>query len=43
MHLENKALDEYIVYLSEVKKRSKYTIRNYANDIIKFLSFLDSL
>tara|TARA_Y100001970_G_scaffold243150_1_gene308171 strand:+ start:1384 stop:2316 length:933 start_codon:yes stop_codon:yes gene_type:complete len=43
MHLENKALDEYIVYLSEVKKRSKYTIRNYANDIIKFLSFLDSM
>ena len=42
MHIQNKALDEYIVYLSEVKKRSKYTIRNYAHDIIKFLTFLNT-
>tara|TARA_Y100001970_G_scaffold263531_1_gene349088 strand:- start:6941 stop:7873 length:933 start_codon:yes stop_codon:yes gene_type:complete len=43
MYSKNKALNEYIVYLSEVKKRSKYTIRNYANDIIKFLNFLESI
>ena len=41
MTINNKALDEYIVYLSEIKNRSKYTIRNYANDIVKFLHFLE--
>jgi len=41
MIAKNKALDEYIVYLSEIKNRSKYTVRNYSNDIVKFLNFLD--
>ncbi|MAX11195.1 MAG: recombinase XerC [Chloroflexi bacterium] len=41
MTIKNKALDEYIVYLSEIKNRSKYTTRNYANDIMKFLHFLE--
>tara|TARA_B110000014_G_scaffold263215_1_gene259234 strand:- start:4443 stop:5375 length:933 start_codon:yes stop_codon:yes gene_type:complete len=41
MNAKNKALDEYIVYLSEIKNRSMYTVRNYSNDIVKFLNFLD--
>ncbi|MFL2635136.1 MAG: site-specific tyrosine recombinase/integron integrase [Dehalococcoidia bacterium] len=41
MNTKNKALDEYIVYLSEIKNRSMYTVRNYSNDIVKFLNFLD--
>ena len=41
MIAKNKALDDYIVYLSEIKNRSKYTVRNYLNDIVKFLNFLD--
>ena len=41
MNTKNKALDEYIVYLSEIKNRSMYTVRNYSNDIVKFLNFLE--
>ena len=34
-------LDQYLHYVSMVLARSKYTVRNYRNDISKFLKYID--
>ena len=37
------ALDAYLAYLVDVKRRSPHTARNYRTDLSDFLSFLDGM
>ena len=34
-------INEYTDYLSEIKKRSEFTIRNYKGDLTKFQNYLN--
>ena len=38
----DKYIDEYINYISNIKKYSKYTCINYQNDLSKYKTYLDS-
>ena len=38
---EAELLERYKVYLTEIKKRSPFTIRNYEGDLKKFQNYLD--
>jgi site-specific recombinase XerD len=37
------ALDVYLAHLSDVKRRSPHTVRNYRTDLVDFLAFLDGM
>tara|TARA_Y100001960_G_C14667105_1_gene823898 strand:- start:137 stop:1168 length:1032 start_codon:yes stop_codon:yes gene_type:complete len=37
------ALDHYLNHLGNVRRRSEFTIRNYRNDLLHFLTFLNDL
>ena len=37
------ALDAYLAHLTEVKRRSPHTVRNYRTDLADFLAFLEEM